>query len=276
MAAVDSLLSLAHRDGADEVRLGTDRAPAMFSAGAPKRLSMPKTPDDMLRTLLGGILEGDVEARLRESGRADTTHTLAGVGAYRVVLSKRGDGGIEVVFTLTGKVSAPAATAPARAAQAAEVHAPVVTSTPPTASIAPSAPSTVETPKLDAIPGEPSEELLSLLVRAHLMGASDLHLSTGEPPALRAHGLLSTLTEDGPLDVASMLGGLLDARAQALLAQGRSFDFVITLPEEPLGPRVALRVFEATCTVRRTASRSRCVSCRLRRPRSMHSLTAGS
>src|SRR5258708_7783211 len=103
MAAVDSLLSLAHREGADEVRLGTDRAPAMFAAGAPKRLSMPKTPDDMLRTLLAGILDPAIEARLGESGKADTTHELVGIGAYRVVLGKRGDGGLDVIFTLTGK-----------------------------------------------------------------------------------------------------------------------------------------------------------------------------
>jgi twitching motility protein PilT len=104
--------------------------------------------------------------------------------------------------------------------------------------IVPPTPAAVEpAPSLDLGTGEPSDALLSLLVRAHLMGASDLHLSTGEPPAVRMHGALSTLTEEGAVDVAVLLGGLFDARAQGVLARGRSFDFVIALPEEPLGPR---------------------------------------
>ncbi len=228
MTAVDSLLSLANREGADEVRLGTDRAPAMFAAGAPKRLSMPKTPDDMLRQLLGTILSSDISAKLDDKGKADTTHELAGVGAYRVLLSKRGDGGLDAVFTLSGKTAAPTPSTPARAAPVTKV---AVAASPVTALASES------TPALDAAPGEPSEDLLTLLVRAHLMGASDLHLSTGEIPAVRVHGPLSTLDEVGPIDVASLLGGLLDSRAQSLLAEGRSFDFVVALPEEPLGPR---------------------------------------
>lgn len=233
MAAVDSLLSLAHRDGADEVRVGTDRAPAMFAAGAPKRLSMPKTPDDTVRLLLGDILSVDVAAKLASAGRADTTHELTGVGVFRVALSKRG-GGLDAVFTLSSKATPAAApvAAPApvlRVAAAPKAAAPIAA--------APAALVVEAPPALDFTEGQPSEDLLALLVRAHLMNASDVHLSSGEPPAVRTHGALTTLTEDGPIDVAEMLGGLLDARAESLLAQGRSFDFMITLPEEPLGPR---------------------------------------
>lgn len=237
MAAVDSLLALAHREGADEVRLGTERAPAMFSAGAPKRLSMPKTPDDMLRHLLGTILSSEVTARLSDAGKADTTHELAGVGAYRVVLSTRGDGGLDAVFTLAAKGPSAAAPPAARASAPAPVASAPPAQRPPPAPLAPVAIEPPSAASLEATAGEPSEALLSLLVRAHLMGASDVHLSTGEPPTLRTHGALTTLTEDGPVDVAALLGGMLDGRAQSALAQGRSFDFVVALPEEPLGPR---------------------------------------
>lgn len=242
MAAVDSLLSLAHREGADEVRLGTDRAPAMFASGAPKRLSMPKTPDDMLRHLLGAILSSEVEARLKESGKADAVHELSGVGAYRVALSRRGDGGFDAVFTLSGKPGPAVAQAP-RPAPASPPAASSAVSPPLPLSPAPLLPPSVSvsTPApslpLPELSGDPSEDLLSLLVRAHLAGASDLHLATGEPPTVRVHGALTTWVEDGPVDVVSLLGGLHGERAHACLAAGRSFDFVVTLPEEPLGPR---------------------------------------
>jgi hypothetical protein len=45
--AIDSLLQLAHREGATELRVGTDRSPTMI--GSRRQLSMPPTPDDMLR-----------------------------------------------------------------------------------------------------------------------------------------------------------------------------------------------------------------------------------
>jgi twitching motility protein PilT len=231
MAAVDSLLSLAHREGADEVRLGTDRAPAMFASGAPKRLSMPKTPDDMLRTLLGGILDASLEAKIGEHGKADTTHELAGIGAYRVVIGKRGDGGLDVVFTLGAKAAPAPRVEPAPIAKA---PAPIAT---PSITVPPIAAPIIAAPLIEGPPGEPSDALLSLLVRAHLAGASDLHLSSGEPPAMRVHGALTMLHEDGAIDAAAMLGGLLDARARSVLAEGRSFDFVVALPDEPLGPR---------------------------------------
>ena len=229
MAAVDSLLSLAHREGADEVRLGTDRAPAMFASGSPKRLSMPKTPDDMLRHLLGTILSG-VEAKLKEAGRAETTYELPNVGAYRVAISKRGDGGLDAVFTLGARPTPAAAPVkPAVAAPPIAARAPIA---------APAIPPTNEpVPPLEAGHGEPSEELLSLLVRAHVMGASDVHLSSAESPVVRTHGALSTLTEEGTSDVPTLLGGLYDARVESILARGKSVDFMITLPEEPIGPR---------------------------------------
>ncbi|MFO0683771.1 MAG: ATPase, T2SS/T4P/T4SS family [Sandaracinus sp.] len=241
MAAVDSLLSLASREGADEVRLGSDRAPAMFAAGAPKRLSMPKTPDDMLRHLLGPILSDEVRARLASGAKADTTHEVPGLGAFRVVIGARESGGLDVVFTIAGKsAAAPVANAaPPKSAG----PGPTLPRAAPIAPIAPIAeapardPEPVEPTMSDAALAEPPEALLALLVRAHLAGASDLHLAQGEPPAIRVHGSLTTLVEDGPLDTEVLLGSILDARTRTRLAQGRSADFVLTLPEDPIGPR---------------------------------------
>ena len=135
------------------------------------------------------------------------------------------------MFTLGARptpIAAPAKPAPA---------APPIAARAPIAA-APAIPQTIEeAPTLEAGNGEPSEELLSLLVRAHVMGASDVHLSSAESPVVRTHGALSTLTEEGTSDVPTLLGGLYDARVESILARGKSVDFMITLPEEPIGPR---------------------------------------
>ncbi len=249
MAAVDSLLTLASREGADEVRLGSDRAPAMFAAGAPKRLSMPKTPDDMLRHLLGPILSDDVQARLAGGAKADATHEVPGLGSFRVVIGARESGGLDVVFTSLGKptgagaVAPPAAAPPTRPSPAAAPPSRPAADAGTLARPPSPVPETDDTVEPFAATGteasiaEPSEALLSLLVRAHIAGASDVHLAHGEAPTWRVHGTLTTLFEDGPVDTADVLGPLLDARARARLGQGRSCDFVLALPEDPIGPR---------------------------------------
>src|SRR5690348_16751863 len=55
MARIDRILSLVADQGANELRLGTDREPKMLAYGATKRLSLPTTSEDMLRDLLGEI-----------------------------------------------------------------------------------------------------------------------------------------------------------------------------------------------------------------------------
>ena len=61
MAAIDSLLNLVDRQGANELRVGTDREPQMFADGAQKRLVIPKTTMETLRELLGELLSADRE-----------------------------------------------------------------------------------------------------------------------------------------------------------------------------------------------------------------------
>ncbi len=239
MSAVDSLLSLAFREGANELRLGTDRAPAMF--GTPKRLSIPKTPNDMLRHLLGGLLSPDVEAKLRDAGRAEATHPVPGVGTFRVTLTRRdGEGAFDVVFVLGGPeahgtaASAPvAAVLPVPVASSSASAAPIVDAAP-----RPSASAAVEEGPL-GVDAAPTLALVQLLTRAAAMGASDLHLATGETPMTRAHGALSELMDAGPIDVEALLGPVLDARVKARLAGGVSADFVLAL--EPVDGRSRVR-----------------------------------
>src|SRR5580698_9199022 len=55
MARVDSILSILVHQGANELRLGTDREPRLLAHGAARRLSIPVTPEETLRELLGEI-----------------------------------------------------------------------------------------------------------------------------------------------------------------------------------------------------------------------------
>ncbi|HEX3344404.1 MAG TPA: hypothetical protein VHS09_07510, partial [Polyangiaceae bacterium] len=71
MARVDSLLSILAQQGANELRLGTDKEPKMLAFGAAKRLSIPTTPEDTLRELLGEILTPEREQALKAQGRVE-------------------------------------------------------------------------------------------------------------------------------------------------------------------------------------------------------------
>ena len=78
MARIDSLLTLIDRQGANELRLGSDREPQMFAGGVQKKLSMPKTPTETLRELLGELLPPDREKMLAQQGQVQFLHDAAG------------------------------------------------------------------------------------------------------------------------------------------------------------------------------------------------------
>src|SRR6516164_5329866 len=116
MPHVDSLLSLVHREGANELRIGTDRAPSMFANGTPKRLSIPKTSPDTLRHLMGELLSPAVVEALDREGRAETTHDVPSVGSFQVRVTRRATPGeIDVVFLRGPKPTEASAQAPAPA-----------------------------------------------------------------------------------------------------------------------------------------------------------------
>jgi twitching motility protein PilT len=116
MARIDSLLSIVVQQGADELRLGTDREPRMFAAGVPKRLTVPSTSEETLRTLLGDTLDPDRFAEMQARGRVEFVHEARGMGSFRVTATTRATGGLDVVFA-----GGPArAAAPARSGPVAE------------------------------------------------------------------------------------------------------------------------------------------------------------
>ena len=113
MARVDSLLSILVQQGANELRLGTGKEPKMLAFGTAKRLSIPVTPEDMLRELLGEVLTPEREQAMKAGGRAECSYEAAGLGGFHVKLTARA-GGFDVVFLRESrKAASPVAPTPA-------------------------------------------------------------------------------------------------------------------------------------------------------------------
>src|SRR5262245_60746147 len=102
MARIDSILNLVDRQGANELRLGSDREPQMFADGAQKRLTMPKTPTETLRELLGELLPTERERMVAAQGQVQFLYEAAGLGPFRVTITRRGAAGapleLDVIF----------------------------------------------------------------------------------------------------------------------------------------------------------------------------------
>ena len=76
MARIDSLLAIVVQQGANELRVGSDREPKMLAHGAAKRLQMPVTTGETLRALLGDILSPTREQSMRERGLTPSCKTV--------------------------------------------------------------------------------------------------------------------------------------------------------------------------------------------------------
>jgi twitching motility protein PilT len=217
MARIDSLLSIVIAQGANELRLGTEREPKMLASGVAKRLALPSTPEATLRELLDGLLDPEREQAMR-AGRVEFAYDAPGLGAFQVSATRRGDG-FDVVFVRATAARAHAPAEPAPAPRAAAVDR------------APRAPEPRAT--------EP-EGLAELVAAAAAMRASDLHLSDGHTPVARIDGALQHVGS-GPAAVASLLG--LDQAQEQRLVAGHATDLGIDV--EGVG-RIRAHVFRTS------------------------------
>lgn len=219
MLHVDSLLQLAKKQGADEIRLGTDRAPAMYAAGAIKRLAIPSTSQETLADLLGDLLVTARRDGLAVGREFSALHEVPGAGVFRVVIHARdAEGAVDVVFR--------------SGALAADVVPPVES---PVEAV-PAQADAESTADDFVAEGRDSTELTRLLVRALELGASDLHLCVGEAPVVRVDGTLMPLGSERSVDIAALLATSIDESARARLAQGQSVDFALNVGADE-GPR---------------------------------------
>jgi twitching motility protein PilT len=233
MARIDSLLSIAIDQGANELRIGSDREPKMLAYGVPKRLNIPAMGLDMVREMMGEILSAEREEALRARGRLETPYQSEKVGAFQVTLTLRADG-LDAVFLRAGaRNAAKAAPAPAMTAPPSSDPAPAPAQALPQAQ-APSQPRPTDF-KGGATP---AESLVRLLAKAQALGASDLHLCEGQAPAARIDGQLRRFDEEASVslrDAFTWEGG-----AEAHLLRGGSIDGAADIPE--LG-RVRLHLY---------------------------------
>ncbi|WP_394842998.1 PilT/PilU family type 4a pilus ATPase [Pendulispora brunnea] len=259
MARIDSILAVVIQQGANELRVGTDREPKMLAYGASKRFHMVPTSEQELRELLGEILSEERSETLRSARRLDVSYEAGELGRFRVTFTGRQDGGFDAVFLRDRSRPAPApapapAVAPPReipvvrerdtpAPDMAPIAGPV--EAPPRLSVVRTA---APTATRGALPCE------TLLARALGMRASDLHLVDADVPVVRVDGQLHRLEDEGIEDVGTRLG--LDANALAAIDSGRSLDFALQTTE---GSRVRVNVYrtsEGTAAALRFLARS--------------------
>jgi twitching motility protein PilT len=244
MARIDSLLSIVLDQGANELRIGTNREPKMLAYGAAKRLNIPAMGDDMVRELMGEILSAEREANLRAKGRLETPYASDKLGAFQVTMTVRPDG-IDAVFMRSGG-GAGRSTSPSSPAKSPGNDAPAgpqaASFDAPPSSHARAAPQLPEVSAARRGSASPSELLVRLLARASALGASDLHLAEGESPAARVGGELRLFDDEPPASIHDAF--VWEGGAEAYLSRGGSLDGAADVPE--LG-RVRLHIY-ATST----------------------------
>ncbi|MBK6519418.1 MAG: PilT/PilU family type 4a pilus ATPase [Polyangiaceae bacterium] len=231
MSALDSLLRIVDQQGANELRLGTDKAPSMFAQGAPKKLTMPATSTEALRQLLGELLDDARLAQLDKLGRIELSHDVERLGAFRLTITKRPGAALAIDAIVLRAPVAPRERPSSAAAPPATGATPLHLEPAPLA--APAAPALAAFAAATLAPSTPyrlANTLEALVTRAIGMGASDVHVSEGDPPMARVHGRLVPLDaaiSEPLLELArSTVGPALDAR----LAQKASADVSVDLP----------------------------------------------
>ncbi|HEX7124718.1 MAG TPA: type IV pilus twitching motility protein PilT [Thermodesulfobacteriota bacterium] len=180
MPQLDSFFKVMLAQAGAEVRIAADAEPQLRSAGSARPLVAKKLSAAQVRFLVGEIATEAAKAALLADGAAQFTYEPAGLGAVEALVRDWG-GRTEARFRPAGAApshDAPAAAAPAPPPRAARVAA-----------------------------GEPP--INALFRRMVEMSASDLHLSTGEKPMVRAHGDMVRF-DDAAAFTAQSMRALLD------------------------------------------------------------------
>ena len=238
MSAIQSLLRvMTHRD-AEAIVLEAGKVPSLRRRGQVEALAMPALEPRLLADFVAPLVG--------ERGDADWPanvpfHDPDGGGSYQCTIEKVAAGHRMVVRR--GKPAAPAAAPPASAAvppaavqgqaQARWVNAVKLSDAPP--AVGGAAGGAIAGAAVELAPGEPAQARLARLLAtpvaiARERGASDVLLSTGQPPRLRAEGRLATI--DAAIDD--------DELAACVAALGSNTDHSLDLG----GVRVRVNVFD--------------------------------
>jgi len=233
MAAIDGLLKMGLQHAVDEVRLKTDESPQMFSRGGKIRLSIPPTNEATLRHLLDGVLTSEVEAELRASGHSHTSYTTKDGQAFSVAFEASIGAGSPFVFEVVlRRGQASPRPQPMKPPPSANDLRPVANDLRPVANDLRPVANDLRPVANDLRPvaNDFGRPLASLLRQVAGLGASDVHLLSGEPATIRVDGTLRLL-DATPIDsVEALFADVLDARDQDLLAT-HSLDRALDMPE---------------------------------------------
>src|SRR5580698_10282627 len=140
MARIDSILGIVVSQGANELRVGAGREPKMLAYGIAKRLSIPSTPADTLRELLGDILSTEREEAMRAKGRIEVGYDAGSLGAFKVTLTARADGAFDAAFVRDGSRGGAKASPPVTVDHAPKLAPPVIAAPAPASGILPASP----------------------------------------------------------------------------------------------------------------------------------------
>jgi twitching motility protein PilT len=239
---LDSLLRIVDGQGADELRLGSDKNPSMFSGSAPKKLTIPPTSTTTLLELFGELLDDSRRSTLERLGRVELVHEAQKLGPWNVVVTRRPgtDLAFDAVVRKGSKPPGAASPAPAHAAPtaAAAVHPQAHPHVEPSTSPAPVAAIAEHAPQAP-LPAA----LQELTSRAIALGASDLHLADGEPPTVRVDGRLEAIAAALPAPLADLVEPALPPVARERLATKASCDVGVDVAH---GGRARINVFRTS------------------------------
>jgi twitching motility protein PilT len=217
MPGIDQILSVVVKQGANELRLGTNREPSVYARGARVRFTMAPTSNAVLRQLLGEILSLDRDRDLAEKRSITFEYQLAKVGEFHVTMSLREPDEFEVKFVHVSNQSRP------NPAIGSSVGNPKLPNPTTASSAAPAGERPQATVDVGCTP-----MLLELTELARHTHASDLHLADGQLPYLRVDGELRALTQYVGVAVREVFE--LDESRLKLLEAGSALERVIELP----------------------------------------------
>jgi twitching motility protein PilT len=193
MPGVDQILSFIVQQGADELRLGTDDEPQAFAQGVRRHFTMAKTPDAVLRHLLGDVLSKDRESLLVKQPLLRFSYEARGVGTFDVALEARKTGGLNVTFTQS--TASPVSPPEPEPVVASVTHA---TSTP--------VQSVSREATGDSVAGTLTCTALlrAIVEQAMQQRASDIHAADNEPVYIRIDGQLNPINKGSCTSVESL------------------------------------------------------------------------
>lgn len=229
---LDGLLRIVTDQGGDRLSFKTGQEPVASVGTRTLRLTVPATSNSMLRALCGGMAQAHAASGQRESQFGYDGKAL---GLFDVkIQGDLGDTGAANV--LVSRTQAPVA-AQGPLDERAHHRAATSEATAALADLAlPSRAGETSEPALAACV-RLAPELLSWIHKAQQLGASDLHLTEGEPPVLRVAGRLQSL--EGSV---SGLRTLLNERQWARVTAGRAVDLAFNAEHDC---RARVNVFAA-------------------------------